>query len=231
MAHYDRLSPFSPLSSPQQQCLQLSSGSLSPDHRRDVGSAIHGESGDVMHIVGPPLWETMHYAAFQCPEPFAERAPALLGLVRAYATLLPCAECRGHFAALLAAHPPEEAARDGRQAFARWTVDAHNRVNARLGKPLVTFEQAAWRYARADLCCRDSAADRPTPDGLPRRLLPMAVVAVALVAVVVAGIWLYCTRARGPQSTARVQQAQQGSSGDRDIAGTDGDKASHATFY
>nr|UDO47644.1 erv-family thiol oxidoreductase [Pandoravirus massiliensis] len=169
---------------------------------RDVGGAIHGEEGaaggtNVMYLVGPPLWETMHYAAFQCPEPFAERAPALLDLVRAYAALLPCAECRGHFAALLAAHPPEEAARAGRQAFARWTVDAHNMVNARLGKPLFTFEQAAGRYARGDLCCHNSADDRHPQPSLSRRLLPAVVVAVALIAVVAAGVWLYYTRSRG----------------------------------
>ncbi|WBR14471.1 Erv-family thiol oxidoreductase [Pandoravirus kuranda] len=213
MAHYDRLLQLSPPPSPPQQ--QGQRRQQGPEHGRDVGGAAYAEVGDtnVMHLVGPPLWETMHYAAFQCPEPFAERAPALLSLVRAYATLLPCAECRGHFAALLAAHPPEEAARGGRQAFARWTVDAHNMVNARLGKPLVTFEQAAWRYARGDLCCRDSpTTDRPSSDGPPRRLLPMAAVAVALVALVVAGAWLYYTRVHAQRSAvACAQDAQQGS--------------------
>lgn len=213
MAQYDQSSQLpQQQQQQQQQCLHSSPRPLlSEDGGRDVEGAVRHGSGDVdvMHLVGPPLWETMHYAAFQCPEPFVERAPALLDLVRAYAALLPCAECRGHFAALLAAHPPEEAARAGRQAFARWTVDAHNMVNARLGKPLVTFEQAAWRYARGDLCCRDSAAGRRAPDSLAKRVLPAVVVAVALVALVVAGVWLYYTRARGPQSTDRAQRVQQ----------------------
>ncbi|AVK76988.1 Sulfhydryl oxidase [Pandoravirus macleodensis] len=213
MAHYDQPSQLSQQQQ-QKQCPHLSPRPLPLEgSARDVESAIRrgsgGDDANVMHLVGPPLWETMHYAAFQCPEPFVERAPALLDLVRAYAALLPCAECRGHFAALLAAHPPEEAARAGRQAFARWTVDAHNMVNARLGKPLVTFEQAAWRYARGDLCCRDSTADHRSPDGLAKRVLPAVVVAVALVAVVVAGIWLYYTRARGSQSTDRAHQRVQ----------------------
>ncbi|QBZ80981.1 Evr1/Alr family domain containing protein [Pandoravirus celtis] len=109
---------------------------LQPTTPSDGGSAaaaVTQDGGsDVMHLVGPPMWETLHYAAFQCPEPFDERvSSALIGLVRGYVVLLPCAECRGHFAALLDAHPPEVAARSGRQAFARWTVDAHNAVNAR----------------------------------------------------------------------------------------------------
>lgn len=146
---------------------------------------------DVMRLVGPPMWETLHYAAFQCPEPFAERVSALVDLVRGYVVLLPCAECRGHFAALLDAYPPEAAARSGRQAFARWTVDAHNAVNARLGKPLLTYDQAARRYARGDLHCRDPdreprAPRRPLSPGVA---VAVALAAVALAAAVLAGAW------------------------------------------
>lgn len=166
------------------------------------GDGGHEPADDVMHLVGPPMWETLHYTAFQCPEPFAERAPALVGLVRGYVLLLPCAECRGHFAALLDAHPPEIAAQSGRQAFARWTVDAHNAVNARLGKPLVTYEQAVWRYGRGDLRCRDPGAG----PHVRRAALPPAAVGalvIVLAAVALAGVWLY-VRARADDARTRA---------------------------
>ncbi|AGO84069.1 Sulfhydryl oxidase [Pandoravirus salinus] len=160
---------------------------------RDGHQAAPQDGGsNVMHLVGPPMWETLHYAAFQCPEPFDERAPALVALVRGYVVLLPCAECRAHFAALLDAHPPEVAARYGRQAFARWTVDAHNAVNARLGKPLFAYDQAARRYARGDLHCRDP--DSREPRASRRASSPAFAVALAVVGLavaVLAGAWLY----------------------------------------
>jgi hypothetical protein len=141
------------------------------------------------------MWETLHYAAYQCPEPFIERAHALVGLARGYAALLPCAECRGHFSALLEAHPPEIAAQQGREGFARWTVDAHNAVNARLGKPLFTYDQAARRYARSDLRCNDPDRSVHVTRG---RLSTMAsATIVAVVGVVLATVvallvaWLY----------------------------------------
>ncbi|AVK74797.1 Sulfhydryl oxidase [Pandoravirus quercus] len=166
---------------------------LQPTTPSDGGS-------DVMHLVGPPMWETLHYAAFQCPEPFDERvSSALIGLVRGYVVLLPCAECRGHFAALLDAHPPEVAARSGRQAFARWTVDAHNAVNARLGKPLFTYDQATRRYARGNLHCRDPgggprAARRSSS---PAVAFAVVLAAVALAAAVLAGVWFYLSARDG----------------------------------
>lgn len=185
--------PFSPMLAPTLQPTTLPDGSTGGNPTGAYEAAAQDGGTDVMRLVGPPLWETLHYAAFQCPEPFAERAPALVDLVRGYVVLLPCAECRSHFAALLDAHPPEAAARSGRQAFARWTVDAHNAVNARLGKPLLAYEQAARRYARGDLHCRDPdreprAARRPLS---PAVAVAVALAAVALAAAVLAGAWFY----------------------------------------
>jgi len=163
-------------------------------------SAGRGDEANVMDVVGPPMWETLHHAAFQCPEPFAERAAALVSMARAYATVLPCAECRRHFCVLLDDHPPEAAAAGGRDAFARWTVDVHNSVNARLGKPIVSFQQAQRRYGCADLRCRegDGATGGTSAHG-GRRLAvggkrppstPAVGAAAALLLLVLAGVAL-----------------------------------------
>ena len=34
----------------------------------------------------------------------------------------------------------------GREAYFRWGWEAHNRINAKLGKPEVSLEEARWRW-------------------------------------------------------------------------------------
>lgn len=50
-----------------------------------------------------------------------------------------CRACLVHFRQLLERTPPDFSSRE---AFFRWTVDIHNQVNAHLGRPLFTLEQA-----------------------------------------------------------------------------------------
>jgi hypothetical protein len=53
-----------------------------------------------------------------------------------------CSECSGHMRAWLSSHPVSGDPR-------KWSHGFHNAVNARLGKPQLTFERAsvihAWR--------------------------------------------------------------------------------------
>lgn len=154
---------------------------------------------DIMTQMGGPMWQTLHYASYQCPEPFAQYAPILLNLVHSYHAILPCADCKSHFAALLQQNPPERAAARGKDAFARWTVDAHNSVNARLGKPIVSYADALRLYGRTDLMCPErgsrsaSSASGGCGDG-KRRLVSatalyvvVGIIVVALLAVAVLG--------------------------------------------
>jgi hypothetical protein len=98
----------------------------------------------MMEQVGPPVWTALHHLAHRYPvQPTAEDMAHALAFVRSIAGLLPCAKCRRHFAQLLAQMPPRVTDRD---AFARWSVDAHNAVNARLGKPAFGYEQAQQLY-------------------------------------------------------------------------------------
>jgi hypothetical protein len=133
------------------------------------------------------MWKTLHYAAHQCPEPFARHAQPLVDLVRIYAQVMPCTDCRSHFSQFLALHPPEAAAAAGREAFARYTVDAHNYVNARLGKPLMPYAEAQRIYGRVDLRCpeaprSDAVPANPSGDATPTAGSPL------LVGLLVAGL-------------------------------------------
>lgn len=79
---------------------------------------------------GAQIWAEMHRRALVT---FGDDS-AYLETVTAR---LPCGTCKPHWAALLAAKPPTWG-----EAYFAWTVAAHNEVNARLGKPLVTVEEA-----------------------------------------------------------------------------------------
>jgi hypothetical protein len=58
---------------------------------------------------------------------------------------LPCGECRVHFNKILEDLPPNFS--DSREFF-NWGVEAHNKVNERLGKRLFTIEEAVllWDF-------------------------------------------------------------------------------------
>lgn len=55
--------------------------------------------------------------------------------------------CRKHWNELVEAMPPDFSSRE---AFFAWTVEAHNAVNQRLGKALVTLEEARRLHQLAD---------------------------------------------------------------------------------
>lgn len=52
--------------------------------------------------------------------------------------------CQEHFRELLADFPPDFSSRE---AFFIWAVDAHNRVNERLGKNVMPLDEARQMYA------------------------------------------------------------------------------------
>jgi hypothetical protein len=57
-----------------------------------------------------------------------------------YPSVIPCGACGQHFAELIQELPFPDS-RDPMVLF-EWSVAAHNKVNARIGKPILTAEQA-----------------------------------------------------------------------------------------
>lgn len=76
---------------------------------------------------GPRLWCTLHAMGATM-----EDAEALRTVLRGLSGALPCPECRQHFAAHLALHPPDFATP---QEACNYLFALHNDTNARLGKP------------------------------------------------------------------------------------------------
>lgn len=77
---------------------------------------------------GPVLWGELHRWAL-AGGPDAEQWLA------GFAKRLPCGECRKEWGAIVAESPPTG-------DLFEWSVDAHNRVNRRLGKPELTVADA-----------------------------------------------------------------------------------------
>jgi len=81
---------------------------------------------------GPHFWMTLHIACLGCQDP-----KALIEFVEGYVYIIPCLSCRQHFEQVLVENPVPES-----DDLFKWSVDVHNIVNKRLGKPEFSYEDA-----------------------------------------------------------------------------------------
>lgn len=81
---------------------------------------------------GPHFWMTLHIACLGCQD-----AKVLVDFVEGYKEIIPCLSCREHFEQVLVDNPVPEA-----DDLFKWSVDVHNIVNKRLGKPEFSYEDA-----------------------------------------------------------------------------------------
>lgn len=74
--------------------------------------------------------------------------------VEGYVYIIPCLSCRQHFEKVLEENPVPEAG-----DYFKWSVDVHNIVNVRLGKPEISYENAL-----ANLVANDQLQVKPEFD-------------------------------------------------------------------
>lgn len=132
---------------------------------------------------GPATWHFLHVFSFSYPvEPTGRDKEVAANLLRTVQETLPCASCREHFAKLLAETPP---ALDSRQAFSRWLVDAHNAVNRRIGKPIVTYEDAyKWYHKNETLCDAVPSSTQSLPTRTGGVLLCVTILLLVIIAII-----------------------------------------------
>jgi mitochondrial FAD-linked sulfhydryl oxidase len=93
-----------------------------------------------VEALGRSTWTLLHSIAASYPlAPSAREQGDLRTFVGALGRLYPCWVCAEDFQRHLAAAPARVGSRD---EFGRWLCDAHNAVNAKLGKP--RFDCARW---------------------------------------------------------------------------------------
>jgi hypothetical protein len=89
---------------------------------------------------GPHFWMTLHIACLGCQD-----AKVLADFVEGYKEIIPCLSCREHFEQVLVENPVPEA-----DDLFKWSVNVHNIVNKRLGKPEVSHEAALANIVSSD---------------------------------------------------------------------------------
>lgn len=107
---------------------------------------------------GPLQWMSLHQMARGYPQkPSAEKQAAVRAYVIALIDLLPCSICAVHWKAVAPTVNTES-----RNAFLRWTIDVHNKVNKRTGKPVLTYPEALDTILNTckDNCLSISTVDR-----------------------------------------------------------------------
>ena len=88
---------------------------------------------------GPVQWMALHQLMRGFPvAPSEARRKGLEQYVTALADVIPCPSCSEHWRDLA-----RTVRTDGRVQALKWSIDAHNTVNKRLGKPVYTYAQAA----------------------------------------------------------------------------------------
>jgi hypothetical protein len=87
---------------------------------------------------GPYAWTFLHMVTFCYPqESTLTDQTRVRNFVDALARVLPCKKCREHFTALIASDPVDLRSRDH---LIEWGIRVHNKVNERLGKPILSHE-------------------------------------------------------------------------------------------
>jgi hypothetical protein len=96
---------------------------------------------------GPLFWGALHVAALGC-----SNRENLVHFVECYKAIIPCMTCRQHFEEVLSSNPVP-AVSNPVELFA-WTVEVHNLVNKRLGKPVISPEDAydIWMAEPTSIC-------------------------------------------------------------------------------
>jgi len=99
-------------------------------------------------VFGPPLWFSLHNASSYYPEKASPvHAERMKNIIIGLPVLLPCETCKEHATAYIEnnKHKLSEICKTKQDVF-KFFVEFHNYVNQRLGKKVLTFEEAYALY-------------------------------------------------------------------------------------
>ena len=112
---------------------------------------------------GPGAWLFLHSVTFAYPtNPSDVDKREMTRFFSSVGRWLPCAKCRNHFQNALKTSPPNV---DSRESLSRWLCDVHNEVNARLGKPTLSYEKACKVYGVSVADVEDNCGCSGPPGG------------------------------------------------------------------
>jgi hypothetical protein len=109
---------------------------------------------------GPYFWGAFHLACLAAAD-----IEGVKTFINSYQTVLPCFWCRLHFSQVLAENPIPDT------DLFRWSVNVHNIVNEKLGKPIFPYEAALEHWM--------SGCD-PEPEVVEPLLDPTSIILILL---------------------------------------------------
>jgi len=94
---------------------------------------------------GRPGWKFLHSVTFAYPEhPSLSTKFQYMKFFKSLQYVLPCPRCRREYT--IAVRKLSLRQLQNTETLARWLVHVHNRVNVKLGKPVVPFEDVKKMY-------------------------------------------------------------------------------------
>jgi len=94
-------------------------------------------------IWGTPAWILLDCIALVYPEnPTSEEKDNMKNYFLYTGKVLPCPNCREHFAGHIKKHPLNDEVLSSRYNLVKWIVDMHNEVNVANKKQKLTYKQA-----------------------------------------------------------------------------------------
>jgi hypothetical protein len=117
-------------------------------------------------------WLKMHFDA-RLADIDSSLRHSFIKFLKAGAIVFPCLECRPHFVKYIQEHPIES-----EESMLKWTVDFHNAVNKRLGKPIVSMMDAVQMYSSGNIpgckaCNPNAHQEEASPKVKNRFVVPM----------------------------------------------------------
>jgi len=99
---------------------------------------------------GPYFWATIHFICLGAAKGLTEeQRNGMIQFFNSIPYVIPCASCGEHLKENMARLMPIELAVQSHESLFNWSVDLHNIVNEKLGKPKVSHENAYtfWKNA------------------------------------------------------------------------------------
>lgn len=120
----------------------------------------------IPEIFGPGKWEDLHLYAFHARS--HDQKIHYIRYVEIILTNIRCQECRQHALKYLKKHPLTDRWSDKMGMF-YWSVDFHNWVNKRLGKPQVPRDVAYnhFKYLQETICTEGCGGKKKREEFIP----------------------------------------------------------------
>jgi hypothetical protein len=122
--------------------------------------------------IGPGIWYSIHILCANAKT--QKEKEAVIKQIRIIQDNFPCQECKIHFETYLKNHPPEDSIKGGPESLFLWSVNFHNSVNFRLGKPQLSYEEAKSIFIEQSIFCSKSSCEEEDEEEVPKEKKPVS---------------------------------------------------------